>query len=385
MKKIIFITLVALLVSCQPKTKKTGDGSPDIAGMVKKENFQGTHKDQQTDLFTIKNPNGLVMQVTNYGAKIVTLFVPDRDANMGDIVFGYKNIQEYLDGNRSFGAIVGRYANRIAAGRFTLDDIEYQLPLNEGGKNTLHGGNSGFDDAVWTAEQIDTDEGEAIKLYYLSPDGDQGFPGNLKVEVIYTLTDEDELIVDYKAVTDKPTVLNLSQHSYFNLAGHEAGSILDHELVINSDNFTPVDENLIPTGELRPVEGTPFNFRTSHKIGERIENDNEQLKIGRGYDHNFVLNKELAGELSFAASAYENTTGRFMEVLTTHPALQLYTGNFLDGSAIGKGDVAYNHRTGFCLETQYYPDSPNHPEFPSTVLRPGEEYKHRTIFRFSTK
>jgi len=385
MNRIIFIFLLVLLVSCQQKTKKIRDESTDITGMVKKEDFQGTHKEEQTDLITIKNVNGLILQVTNYGGKIVTLFVPDKDGNMGDIVFGYENIQEYLDGNRSFGAIVGRYANRIAAGTFALDGIQYQLPLNEGGKNTLHGGNSGFDDAVWNAEKINSAEGEAVKLILQSPDGDQGFPGNLTVEVIYTLTDNDELIVDYKAVTDKPTVINLSQHSYFNLAGHASGSILDHELMINADKFTPVNKNLIPTGEFRSVEGSPFDFRTPHKIGERIDDENEQLKIGRGYDHNFILNKETPGDLSLAASVFENSTGRFMEVFTTHPAIQLYTGNFLDGSAMGKGNVAYNLRTGFCLETQHYPDSPNHPEFPSTVLRPGEEYKHRTIFKFSVK
>ncbi len=384
MNRILFIFLLVLLVSCQQKTKKTSDLLPTIAGLVEKEDFQGTYNEKQTDLLTIQNANGFVMQVTNYGAKIVTLFIPDRDGNMADIVFGYESIQEYLDGNRSFGAIVGRYANRIDSGTFTLDGTQYQLPLNDGGKNTLHGGDTGFSDVVWEAEKIDTEEGEAVKLTLFSPDGDQGFPGNLTTEVIYTLTDEDELIVDYKAVTDKPTVINLSQHSYFNLASHAAGFILGHELTINADHFTPADENLIPTGELRPVEGTPLDFRKPHKIGERIEDEYEQLIIGRGYDNNFVLNKETPGELSFAASAYEDSTGRFMEIFTTHPAIQLYTGNFLNGEN-GKGDAVYNFRTGFCLETQHYPDSPNHPEFPSTVLRPGEEYKHRTIFKFSTK
>jgi aldose 1-epimerase len=384
MNRVFFICLLVLLVSCQQKTKKSSDALPEIAGLVEKEDFQGTYNEKQTGLLTIRNANGVVMQVTNYGAKIVTLFVPDRDGNMADIVFGYESIQEYLDGNRSFGAIVGRYANRIDSGTFTLDDIRYHLPLNDGGKNTLHGGDTGFSDVVWEAEKINTEEGEAVKLTLLSPDGDQGFPGNLTTEVIYTLTDEDELIVDYKAVTDKPTVVNLSQHSYFNLAGHDAGSILDHELTINADYFTPVDATLIPTGELRSVEGTPLDFREPHKIGERIEDEYEQLIIGRGYDHNFVLNKETPGELSFAASAYEDSTGRFMEVFTTQPAIQLYTGNFLNGEK-GKGDAVYNFRNGFCLETQHYPDSPNYPEFPSTVLRPGEEYKHKTIFKFSTK
>ncbi|KPK86645.1 MAG: aldose epimerase [Bacteroides sp. SM23_62_1] len=385
MKKIIFITIIFLLGSCQPGTRKAGNNFPDIPGMVNQENFQGTYKDCPTDLYTISNTNGLVMQATNYGGKIVTLFIPDRDGNMGDVVFGYPNIGDYLDGDPYFGAIVGRYANRINAGRFTLDNTEYQLPLNEGGRNMLHGGNSGFDDVVWTAVQVDSEEGKAVKLTYLSPDGDQGFPGNLEVEVIYTLTDENELIVDYRAVTDQPTIINLSQHSYFNLAGHGAGSILDHELVIHADYFTPVDENLIPTGELRPVEGTPFDFRSQHKIGERIEDDYEQLKTGRGYDHNFILKKDVQGELSFAGSVYNSISGRLMEVFTTHPAMQFYTGNFLDGSATGKDGAVYHYRTGFCLETQFYPDSPNHPEFPSTVLRPGEEYKHRTIFKFSTK
>ena len=381
MNKTILPILLVLAVSCQQKVKKTGD----LPGMVKQENFQTTYKGLKTDLFTIKNANGAVMQITNYGAKIVTLFIPDKEGNFDDIVFGYEKIQEYLDGDKYFGAIVGRYANRIAAGKFTLDGVEYQLPKNEGGKNMLHGGDSGFDDAVWAGEITETPEGEAVRLTLHSPDGDQGFPGNLHVVVLYTLTNENKLIVDYSAVTDKPTVINLSQHSYFNLSGHASGPILNHELVINADNFTPVDQNLIPTGEIRPVEGTAFDFRTPHLIGERIANAEEQLILGMGYDHNFILNKERAGELTFAASAYDILSGRFMQVYTTHPATQFYTGNFLDGSAIGKGGSAYIYRSGFCLETQYYPDSPNHPNFPSTVLRPGEEYKHRTEFRFSVK
>jgi aldose 1-epimerase len=381
MNKTIIPILLVLAVACQPKTKKTGD----LPGMVKQENFQTTYKGLKTDLFTIKNANGAVMQVTNYGAKIVTLFIPDKEGNFDDIVFGYEKIQEYLDGDKYFGAIVGRYANRIAAGKFTLDGVEYQLPKNEGGKNLLHGGDSGFDDAVWAGEITETPEGEAVRLTLHSPDGDQGFPGNLHVVILYTLTNENKLIVDYSAVTDKPTVINLSQHSYFNLSGHASSPVLNHELVINADNFTPVDQNLIPTGEIRPVEGTAFDFRTSHLIGERIANAEEQLILGMGYDHNFILNKKKAGELTFAASAYDILSGRFMQVYTTHPAIQFYTGNFLDGSAIGKGGSAYIYRSGFCLETQYYPDSPNHPNFPSTVLRPGEEYKHRTEFRFSVK
>jgi len=385
MNRTILILLIILAVSCQQKTKKTVEEPKVISGMVKQENYQITYKNLKTDLFTIQNQNGIVLQVTNYGAKIVTLFVPDKSGNLGDIVFGYEKIQEYLDGDPYFGAVVGRYANRIAAGRFTLDGKEYQLPKNEGGKNLLHGGDSGFDDAVWTGEVTETPEGKAVKLNLLSPDGDQGFPGNMNVEVIYTLTDKNELIVDYKAIADQPTVINLSQHSYFNLAGHAAGPILNHLLVLNADRFTPVDENLIPTGEIRPVEGTAFDFRTPRLIGERIADTEEQLVLGKGYDHNFILNKEKAGELTFTASAYEIGSGRFMEVFTTHPAIQFYTGNFLDGSQAGKGGSKYAYRSGFCLETQYYPDSPNHPDFPSTVLKPGEEYKHRTVFKFSTK
>jgi aldose 1-epimerase len=337
MIKVIFPILLVLAVACQPKAK-TGE----YPGMVKQENFQSTYKDLQTDLYTIKNKNGIVMQVTNYGAKIVTLFVPDKDGNFKDIVFGYDNIKDYLDGDKYFGAIVGRYANRIAGGKFILDGTEYHVPTNDGGKNALHGGDSGFNDAVWTGEVLQTANGEAVKLTLHSSDGDQGFPGNLDVEVLYTLKDKNELIVDYSAVTDKPTVVNLSQHSYFNLHGQDSGPILNHELVINADYFTPVDQALIPTGEIRPVAGTAFDFRTPHLIGERIANGEEQIVLGGGYDHNFIINKEKAGELTFAASAYDLLSGRFMEVYTTQPAVQFYTGNFLNGSETGKGGVVYN-------------------------------------------
>jgi aldose 1-epimerase len=337
MIKVIFPILLVLAVACQPKAK-TGE----YPGMVKQENFQSTYKDLQTDLYTIKNKNGIVMQVTNYGAKIVTLFVPDKDGNFKDIVFGYDNIKDYLDGDKYFGAIVGRYANRIAGGKFILDGTEYHVPTNDGGKNALHGGDSGFNDAVWTGEVLQTANGEAVKLTLHSSDGDQGFPGNLDVEVLYTLTDKNELIVDYSAVTDKPTVVNLSQHSYFNLHGQDSGPILNHELVINADYFTPVDQALIPTGEIRPVAGTAFDFRTPHLIGERIANGEEQIVLGGGYDHNFIINKEKAGELTFAASAYDLLSGRFMEVYTTQPAVQFYTGNFLNGSETGKGGVVFN-------------------------------------------
>jgi len=351
--------------------------------LLKNENYQTTYKGKATALFMLKNKNGVVIQVTNFGGKIVSLFLPDKDGAFEDVTFGYETIGECLKGDKYFGALIGRYANRIANGSFTLEGQEYRLPLNNG-PNTLHGGESGFDDAVWEAEEMQTEEGQAIRFTYLSVDGEQGFPGNMTAEVIYTLTDDNRLIIDYKATTDKMTIINLTQHAYFNLAGHDAGDILDHEVVINADRFTPVNENLIPIGELRAVEGTPLDFRTPHTLGERIDDPYEQMIKGKGYDHNFVLNKD-SSELSFAASAYDKESGRFLEVFTTQPGIQLYTGNFLDGSQTGKNRVVYNYRNGFCLETQHFPDSPNQPGFPSVVLRPGEVYQSQTVFQFSVK
>ena len=352
--------------------------------LLNRENYQAMYKDKPTDLYTLKNKNGIVIQATNYGGKIESLYVPDRDGFFKDITFGYENIDGCINGDKYFGALVGRYANRIAGGSFAIDGQGYHLPLNNG-PNTLHGGTSGFDDAVWDAEEIKTDLGQAIRFTYLSVDGEQGFPGNMSAEVIYTLTDDNRLIIDYKATTDKPTIVNLTQHAYFNLAGHDAGEMLNQEVVVNADRFTPVNENLIPTGELRSVEGTPLDFRTPHALGERINDTTyEQIVKGKGYDHNFVLNKD-SGELSFAASAYDKENGRFLEVFTTQPGIQLYTGNFLNGSQEGKNGAVYNYRNGFCLETQHFPDSPNQPGFPPVVLRPGEVYKQQTIFKFSVK
>jgi len=351
--------------------------------IIKRENFQTTHKGKQTDLFTLKNSQGMIVQATNFGGKIQSIIVPDRDGTPADITFGYESIEECINGDKYFGALIGRFGNRIANGSFTLDGEEYRLPKNNG-PNTLHGRDSGFDDAVWDAEEIETDKGPAVKFAYLSVDGEQGFPGNLTATVMYTLTEENELVIDYHASTDKATVVNLTQHAYFNLGGHDAGEILDHEVVVNADRFIPVDENLIPTGELRPVEGTPFDFREPHALGERINSDYEQIVKGKGYDHSYVLNKP-GYQLAFAASAYDKGSGRLMEVFTTHPGMQLYTGNFLTDAKTGKEGAVYDYRNGFCMETQHFPDSPNQPDFPSAVLNPGEEYVHQTIFKFSVK
>jgi len=334
------------------------------------------------EAFTIANSNGLKMTVTNFGGRIVSLWVPDKNGASGDIVLGYDDVSNYLHGDPYFGAMIGRYGNRIAKGKFSLDGTDYQLAVNNGA-NTLHGGPGGFHNVYWKVKPATTPEGEALEMTYESKNGEEGYPGLLLVKATYILTNKNELVIDYTAITDKPTVVNLTHHSYFNLAGEGSGDILGHSLTLFAGRFTPVDEGLIPTGELKLVEGTPFDFRKPHTIGERINGDDQQLKFGKGYDHNWVLAKK-AGELSLAALVTEPTSGRTMEVWTTEPGLQFYSGNFLDGSQIGKGGKPYNHRTGFCLEAQHYPDSPNKKDFPSTVLRPGETYSQRTIYKFGT-
>ncbi len=356
----------------------------DKEATITKEVF-GTMPDGQTvDLYTLKNANGVETSLTNYGAIVVTLKVPDRQGNPADIVLGYDTLEEYLKGSPYFGAIVGRYANRIASGRFTLGGKEYTLAMNEGGKNHLHGGVKGFDKVVWEAEEVRTDEGVGVALSYLSKDGEEGYPGNLSVEVTYLLTHDNALKVSYCATTDRTTIINLSHHGYFNLAGHDGGDILGHEISIHADRFIPVNENLIPIGELWNVEGTPLDFRTPHSIGERIQDDDQQLRYGGGYDHCWVLNGR-SGALAHAATVYEPNSGRVMEVHTAEPGLQFYSGNFLDGSNVGKGGHAYQHRTAIVLETEHFPDSPNQPDFPSVILEPGETYSHEAVFRFSTR
>jgi aldose 1-epimerase len=335
-------------------------------------------------LFTLTNSKGMEVKVTNFGAIITSIKVPDRDGKMADITLGYDDAADYINAvdKPYFGAVVGRYGNRIAKGKFSIDGTEYSLPINND-PNSLHGGFIGFDKVVWDAEVVGNN---GVRLTYLAKDGEQGYPGNLKNTVTYTLTDDNEIVVDYKATTDKATPVNLTQHAYFNLKGEGEGTILDHELTINADKYTPVDATLIPTGELAPVEGTPFDFRQAKAIGRDIEQTDEQLKFGGGYDHNWVLNRTKGdGELELAATLYEPTTGRVLEITTTEPGVQFYCGNFLTGVLKGKSGKPYVHRGGLCLETQHYPDSPNQPEFPNTILKPGETYTSKTVFKFSTK
>jgi aldose 1-epimerase len=353
---------------------------PSKAG-VEQERF-GARDGRPVILYTLKNSHGLEVHAMNYGGIIQAIRVPDRKGQFADIVLGHDTAEGYMPNPPYLGAIVGRYANRIANGTFTLDGKTYTLPKNDG-PNTLHGGTTRtFDKVVWESQPLKDKTGVAFE--YLSKDGEEGFPGNLKVKVTYTLTDSNELVIDYEATTDKATPINVSQHSYFNLKGAGNGDILDHEVMLNADRFTPVDKNLIPTGELRAVKGTPFDFTASTKIGSRIEDNYEQLVLGHGYDHNFVLNRKGSG-MTLAARVYEPTTGRVLEVSTTQPAVQFYTGNFLDGTITGKEGHVYKRRYGFCLETQHYPDSPNHPDFPTTILKPGETFHQTTAFKFSTK
>ncbi|WDQ18951.1 aldose epimerase family protein [Rhodopirellula sp. P2] len=339
------------------------------------------------ELYTLENKSGAKVQITNFGAIVTSIVVPDRDGTLGDVALGYDSVESYINAvdKPYFGAVVGRYGNRIAKGEFTLDGETYSLATNNG-PNHLHGGVIGFDKVVWDAVPTAVNGKPALKMTYLAKDGEEGYPGNLDIAVTYQWTDENELIVRYEATTDKATPINLTQHTYFNLAGEGNGTILDHELMLNASKFTPVDSTLIPTGELREVEGTPFDFRKAKAIGRDIAVDNEQLEFGMGYDHNFVLDPSgEPGEMLWAARVLEPTSGRVMEVRTTEPGIQFYCGNFLDGRLEGKSGKPYVHRGGFCLETQHFPDSPNQPTFPSAILKPGEKYDTTTVFRFSTK
>jgi len=346
-----------------------------------KKNAFGKTAEGQVDLYTLTNRNGIEVRITNYGGRVVSLLAPDRHGKVADVVLGFDNLDDYLGNNPFFGALVGRYANRIAKARFTLDGVEYKLAQNNG-PNSLHGGLKGFDKVIWPARELSKGP-PTLELTYVSQDGEEGYPGKLTAKVVYALTDNNELRIDYTATTDKDTVLNLTNHSYFNLAGQGTGDILKHEIMINADRFTPVDATLIPTGELRQVQGTPLDFRQAMAIGARIDADDEQLKFGKGYDHNFVINHTGRG-LSLAARVTEPESGRVMEVFTTQPGVQFYTGNFLDGTVHGKGGKAYGRRSAFCLETQHFPDSPNQPKFPSAELKPGQTYHQTTAFKFST-
>ena len=335
----------------------------------------------ELELYTLTNKNGIVMTVTNFGGRIVTLLVPDKNGKMNDVVLGYDSLQKYLKSGGVYGAVIGRYGNRIAKGKFKVDGTEYQLAVNNG-INSLHGGPKGFHNQFWQTMPVKNGESDALELRYKSVDGEEGYPGRLDVKVTYTLTNQNEVVIDYEATTDKPTILNLTNHSFFNLAGEGVGDILAHQFIIYADSFTPVDDGLIPTGEIKSVKGTPFDFLTQHSVGERINGDHEQLKFGKGYDHNWVLNKKESGSLTLAATVTEPTSGRVMEVLTTEPGMQFYTGNFMNGKDIGKSGKPYTYRSAFCLETQHFPDSPNHDNFPSTILRQGETYATKTIYKF---
>ncbi len=343
--------------------------------------FGKTKTGEEVPLYTLTNSQGVQVSITPWGATVVSIKVPDRNGKMSDVVHGFDSLDGYLGTEPYFGATIGRYGNRIGKGKFTLEGKQYTLAINNG-ENHLHGGIAGFDKRLWKASEADSKLGKAIKLTYRSADGEEGYPGTLDVTVTYTLTDANELRIDYQATTDKPTVVNLTNHSYFNLAGE--GDVLGHKVLIKAARFTPTDAGLIPTGEIRSVKGTPFDFTTPHTIGERINASDEQLKFGIGYDHNWVLDG-AAGTLRLVAQVSEPKTGRVLDVLTTEPGLQFYTGNFLDGTNRGKSGKVYQHRSAFCMETQHYPDSPNKPDFPSTTLRPGQRYQTTTVYRFSTE
>lgn len=348
---------------------------------VARQSFGKTKDGKPVDLFTLKNSNGVEVKISNYGGTVISFMAPDRHGKMGDIVLGYDYLDGYLTNSPYFGCLVGRYGNRIARGKFKLGGQEYTLATNNY-PNSLHGGLKGFDKQVWGAKILASGTEPSLELHYVSKDGEEGFPGTLTVKAVYTLTDDNGLKLEYTATTDKDTVVNLTQHSYFNLAGQ--GDNLGHVVMIPASKFVPVDSTLIPTGELAPVEGTPFDFRKPTAIGARINEDNEQLKFGKGYDHNWVIDKPM-GELGICARVVEPRSGRVLEVLSTEPGLQFYTGNFLDGSIKGKYGHVYNFRNAFCMEPQHYPDSPNQPNFPSVVLKPGQVYKNTIIFRASVQ
>lgn len=384
---LVSLALVAVIVGglgCGSKSRRvcSGCAAGAQAGNIDVKAFGETPDGKQVRLYSLCNARGLKAEIMTYGAIVVSLQTPDRKGQMADVVLGYDNLQSYIKTSPYFGAIVGRYGNRIAKGKFAIDGAEYTLATNDK-TNHLHGGVKGFDKVVWDDKPVQRPDAVGVKLTYVSKDGEEGYPGKLTSSVTYLLTTNNELRIEYEATTDKATPVNLTHHGYFNLTGGER-DILGHVLMLNADRYTPVDAGLIPTGELAAVKGTPMDFTKPEAIGTRIGADFEQLKFGGGYDHNWVLNKS-GRATTLAARVSEPTTGRIMEIRTTEPAIQFYSGNFLDGTITGKGGKVYQHRWGFCLETQHYPDSPNKPEFPSTILRPGEKYKSLTIYRFSAK
>jgi aldose 1-epimerase len=366
----------AALAGCADLSPK-----PRQHGQISHQPFGQTKDGTSVELFTLRNAKGAEVGICNYGGLVIFLKVPDRNGQFGDVVLGYDKLDDYIKDSPYFGALIGRYGNRIAKGKFTLNGEQYTLAVNNG-PNALHGGLKGFDKVVWQPTIRASLEGPELELTYVSKDGEEGYPGTLSVKAVYTLTDDNALKLQYTATTDKDTVVNLTHHSYFNLAGR--GDILSHEVMIPADKFTPVDSTLIPTGELQPVGGTPFDFRTPTAIGARIGQDDQQLRFGGGYDHNWVVNKPM-GQLGLMARVYEPTSGRVMEVLSNEPGLQFYSGNFLDGKNVGKGGWAYQFRNGFCMEPQHYPDSPNQPNFPSVVLKPGQVFRNTIVYKFSVQ
>ena len=383
----LYLIALASVIGIPQSEPALAKEKPQALGSISKESWGHMPDGRNVHLYTLKNANGMTMRVSDYGCIIVSLTAPDRNGNFADIVLGYDHLRNYQDKTPYFGCIIGRYGNRIANGQFALDGKIYNLAKNNdpgGIPCHLHGGKTGFDKVLWNAEAIIDVNRVGMCFRYTSTDGEEGYPGNLSITAHYWLTNDNAVYFEYEATTDKATPVNLTQHSYFNLAAHDSGTILDHELMMAADHITPVNKGLIPTGELMPVNGTPFDFTKPIAIGKRVNDDHLQLKYGLGYDHNFVLSR-WDGKLRLAATVYEPDSGRLMEVLTTEPAVQFYCGNFLDGTNIGKGGHAYQHRTGFCLETQHYPDSPNQPQFPSTILRPGEVYRHTAVYKFSTK
>lgn len=374
MKKIFLVLFCAGLLAC-------GEKKTDDISLIDKSAFATTIEGKEVSLYTLDSGNGLVAQVTNYGGRIVSLWAPDKNGKHADVVLGFESIDKYInnEGERFLGPVIGRYGNRIANGQFEIDGVKYQLPQNDK-TNCLHGGLKGFDSHVWTVDKV-TDN--SIQLSFVSPDGDEGFPGTVNVTMIYTLTKDNELKIEYKATTDKPTHINLTNHSHFNLTGVASGeTVLNHILTVNADNITPVDSLLIPTGEFMAVENTPFDFRQPLEIGKHINDDHAQLKLAGGYDHNWVLNHDNPGAVSLVVSLKEPVSGRILEVYTDQPGIQLYTGNFFTGKVIGKYGKPLLYRGAIAMETQKYPDTPNQPNFPTTRVNPGETYTQTCIYKF---
>lgn len=374
-KMIVSVLAIGLLMACGGKKEET-----TLSGLLKS-NFQTEVDGKKTDLYVLKNSKGAEVCITNYGGRVVSVMVPDKNDQPTDVVLGYDSIAQYLSTDGNYGALIGRYGNRIGGATFKLDSVEYQLPKNDNDRHCLHGGPEGFHTRMWDAKQL-TDQ--SLELTYLSKDGEAGFPGNLSVKVIYTLTDDNALDIQYEATTDKATVINLTNHTYFNLSGNPANPVLDQLVQINADKYTPVDSLLIPTGEIAPVDSTPLDLRQLTPIGAHIDDPFVQLERGHGYDFNWVLN--AGGDINaVAAKAISRASGIALEVYTNEPGIQFYTGNFMSGSDKGKKGIVYPHRGAFCLETQHFPDSPNHPDFPSTILLPGQTYKSECIYKFSVE